>query len=131
MVKKPRIVLKFLSGGRGIWMKTSRILEQFVANPTLTEMKDISNNGYGITQEYNSVNRYKLWDSTRDKKEFRNQYLRVGRYLMILLVVRNYTPLKNCPKQIPYEESIWRKFFNCLGKPFARNRSYSSFKGNS
>ncbi|MED3797876.1 hypothetical protein P4604_10870 [Lysinibacillus capsici] len=51
--------------------KTSRILEQFVANPTLTEMKDISNNGYGITQEYNSVNRYKLWDSTRDKKEFR------------------------------------------------------------
>ncbi|ENQ3078684.1 hypothetical protein ACEOWG_001881 [Bacillus cereus] len=51
--------------------KTSRILEQFVANPTLKEMKDVSNNGYGVTQKYNSENRNKLWDSTRDKKEFR------------------------------------------------------------
>lgn len=51
--------------------KTSRIIEQFAANPTLREMKDVRNNGYGVTQEYNKMNRNKLWDSTRDKKAFK------------------------------------------------------------
>lgn len=59
--------------------KTSRILEQFVANPTLKEMKDLSNNGYGITKEYNSDNRNKLWDSARDKKEFRASIFKDGK----------------------------------------------------
>lgn len=59
--------------------KTRRILEQFAANPTLEYMKDLSSSSYGVTQEYNSKNRNKLWDSTRDKKEFKESVFKEGK----------------------------------------------------
>ncbi len=59
--------------------KTSSIIEQFIANPILQEMKNVSNNSYGIAQEYNKQNRDKLWDSTNGKREFKETVFTDGK----------------------------------------------------
>ncbi len=51
--------------------KTVRLMYSLTANPILQEMKIHNQKQYGVTQEYNSVNRNKLWDSASAKGKFK------------------------------------------------------------